>query len=241
VASPMTSGGQALLMIFAVIGIGLIAYSLGAVAEFFLERVVWVWSRLTRLLGHEHHLVRNDFFQKQAQLLFKEITTVDHPTVDEACELIHRTLGKLHMPRLRETLVKLDDGDGILDPTELMTFLAIFLTRRRREMVLTNFAVLTVILAGVTFSFATVYMALEGWSYTASLYFCFVTLTTIGFGDFTPTTYGSAYFNVFSVVVNMGFMIIQLGMARSVARAIYIPLRNWWCRRRKSKKTGNGD
>ncbi len=31
-----------------------------------------------------------------------------------------------------------------------------------------------------------VFTAAEGWKIGTSLYFCFVTLTTVGFGDYTP-------------------------------------------------------
>ena len=33
---------------------------------------------------------------------------------------------------------------------------------------------------------AFIFMALEGWSFSKSLYFLFITLTTIGFGDIVP-------------------------------------------------------
>ena len=33
---------------------------------------------------------------------------------------------------------------------------------------------------------AVIFHAKEGWSYNDAVYFCFITLTTIGFGDFVP-------------------------------------------------------
>lgn len=49
--------------------------------------------------------------------------------------------------------------------------------------------VITVATIGVLLFFffpALIFNAIEPWNYAQSVYFCFVTLTTIGFGDYTP-------------------------------------------------------
>ena len=43
------------------------------------------------------------------------------------------------------------------------------------------------------------YHRLEGWSWIDSLYFSSVAVTTVGFGDLTPTTDGSKLFTVFYI------------------------------------------
>ena len=48
----------------------------------------------------------------------------------------------------------------------------------------------TIIIVGVVlfvFIPAAIFYALQGWTYFESMYYCFVTLTTVGFGDFVPT------------------------------------------------------
>ena len=42
-----------------------------------------------------------------------------------------------------------------------------------------------------------VFHYLEGWRWLDSLYFCVITLTTIGYGDFTPRTDLGKIFNIF--------------------------------------------
>lgn len=59
-------------------------------------------------------------------------------------------------------------------------FLDVFRDRRTRPFFI---YVLIIILIGVV-----IYHYLEGWSWVDSLYFVVITLTTIGYGDFTPTT-----------------------------------------------------
>jgi len=51
---------------------------------------------------------------------------------------------------------------------------------------------------------ACVYWTLEPWSYLHSLYFCFVTLSTVGFGDFLPSSPWSKVFTIFYTISGLG-------------------------------------
>lgn len=53
----------------------------------------------------------------------------------------------------------------------------------------------------------TVYHSLEGWRWLDSLYFSVMTLTTIGFGDFVPTTDSGKIFTIMYVFMGLGILI----------------------------------
>ena len=46
-----------------------------------------------------------------------------------------------------------------------------------------------------------VYHHLEGWDYIDSLYFSVITLTTVGYGDFSPQTSGGKVFTIFYIFI----------------------------------------
>lgn len=51
------------------------------------------------------------------------------------------------------------------------------------------------------------YHAVEGWDWLDSLYFCVVTLTTIGFGDLTPKTPLGKIFTMVYIFAGLGLLI----------------------------------
>lgn len=52
-----------------------------------------------------------------------------------------------------------------------------------------------------------IYSFNEGWSVVDSFYFCVMTLTTIGYGDLSPTTEAMRLYTVFYAVLGIGFFV----------------------------------
>tara|TARA_R110001606_G_scaffold198133_1_gene345665 strand:- start:2785 stop:3120 length:336 start_codon:yes stop_codon:yes gene_type:complete len=52
-----------------------------------------------------------------------------------------------------------------------------------------------------------VYHYLESWSWLDSLYFSLITLTTIGYGDFSPQTDSGKWFTIFYIIIGVGIIL----------------------------------
>ena len=64
-----------------------------------------------------------------------------------------------------------------------------------------------------------VYRVIEGWSWVDSLYFSVVAITTVGFGDITPSTDTSKLFTVFYIVAGISIITTYLNVrTKRVAR-----------------------
>jgi len=53
---------------------------------------------------------------------------------------------------------------------------------------------------------AAVFSSIEGWSYGNAFYYCYMTLTTIGLGDYTPQTVGGKVFFLFYSLIGFGVL-----------------------------------
>lgn len=51
------------------------------------------------------------------------------------------------------------------------------------------------------------YHFLEGWDYIDALYFSVITLTTVGYGDFSPQTMGGKLFTIFYIFIGLGMIL----------------------------------
>jgi voltage-gated potassium channel len=54
------------------------------------------------------------------------------------------------------------------------------------------------------------YWRFEEWSFIEALYFSIVTLTTVGYGDFSPTTPGTQIFTIIYILTGFGVLVALL-------------------------------
>lgn len=69
---------------------------------------------------------------------------------------------------------------------------------------------LPVVAGALVLSGTIFYWRIEDWTIVESLYFSVVTLTTVGFGDFTPTTPGAQIFTIFYILTGIGIFVALL-------------------------------
>jgi voltage-gated potassium channel len=60
------------------------------------------------------------------------------------------------------------------------------------------------------------YHWLEGWSYLDALYFCVVSLATVGYGDLTPATPLARFFTIFYLINGIGILLALFDRIRIV-------------------------
>lgn len=77
--------------------------------------------------------------------------------------------------------------------------------------------VLALLVIGILF-----YHNVEGWRWLDSLYFCVITLATVGYGDFSPQTDAGKVFTMFYIVLGVGLVV---ALVTKLAQAIVIARR----------------
>lgn len=80
-----------------------------------------------------------------------------------------------------------------------MTFLEFIRDKEYRELLIITLIVL--------FTGTLVYHFLEGWPWLDALYFCVITLSTIGYGYFAPASPEGKLFTIFYVIIGIGIIL----------------------------------
>ncbi|KAJ9451775.1 hypothetical protein DIPPA_55566 [Diplonema papillatum] len=233
--APTTYNGRSFTVCYAIFGIGVIAQLLGSCAGILIGMASGTWARLcgkkvsTRLQQDEE----DDLDPWVAwEDLWQRLVVDGQFDLAKLPELLEKLTG---VPRVSfdsqvmdYVKAEADKGNtGFVSPATVARTIALWLRttagvpkKVKSSRILSIFT--ACVLWAVLWAFA--FSAIEGWTYRESLWFCVVTMSTIGFGDFSP---GSKLGRGLAFL----FIIPGLGLSAACLGGIWdvFEVRRFWC------------
>eukprot|EP00756_Hemistasia_phaeocysticola_P000187 Hpha_TRINITY_DN10126_c0_g2::TRINITY_DN10126_c0_g2_i1::g.131568::m.131568 len=228
--APATQNGRSFTVAFGLIGIGVVGQMLASCASLLRSVVIAALGRRTHRIpemsARERHM--------SWVTMWERLCDEEHKIAPEALiPILEHLTGDVADPGIVEHIAtQVDpDGTGCLCPASVVRAVSIWhqveaeLPRRVtfREGALTISAA-----AGWILIWATGFHFIEGWSYREGLWFCFVSMSTIGFGDYVPATHLGRLMSFIFIVPGLGMGAAALGMLWDVFNA-----RRYWMLQRK--------
>lgn len=196
--APVTDGGKIFLMVYALIGIPVVGTCVGVLAAQLLQMLEnWAVMHMNIVEQAFKH-----YDEDESGFLSRE-------EFRDALEDLDIFLSKADFEKLMAETD--DEGTGMIELDEFKLAAAklkLPLGKAARTRVRLYVSVLTAI--AWIFVGSGAYVELEGWRYLDSLYFCVVTLTTIGLGDLVPITEAGVTFHYFYCVIGLGLIALLL-------------------------------
>ncbi|KAJ5656242.1 hypothetical protein N7507_008192 [Penicillium longicatenatum] len=210
-----TSLGRGLVWPYAVIGIIMLGLVVGSIHQFAREvhydNVVRKHIEQRRQHTFDRSVTFDEFASNNAEkvlpaALDRQKTQINYRPRHKKHQPIRNTIHALAADRRPKLLVMREEKDRF----DAMRGIQYETMRFRRW----NDLIISIIVFGIVWSCgAVVFWTLEDWTYFEALYFCFCSLITIGYGDFTPSSNaGRPFFVMWSLIAipTMTMLISQM-------------------------------
>eukprot|EP01065_Artemidia_motanka_P012346 TRINITY_DN16796_c0_g1_i2.p1 TRINITY_DN16796_c0_g1~~TRINITY_DN16796_c0_g1_i2.p1 ORF type:complete len:608 (+),score=161.93 TRINITY_DN16796_c0_g1_i2:63-1886(+) len=196
--APRTYNGRSFTAFFAIIGISIVGQLLASCSDLISGILKGIRQRSTR--RGSNAALSLEQMEEQQQLVWEAaFERWEKDPSEGGCDgaglagLIHDTLDDDADPALVAHVMSMvdPDGTGRLSRAAVARALLQFHTIESelpRGGSLRHVIVVTSVALAWILVWSAFFMLVESWSYRESVWFCFVTMSTIGFGDFTPHT-----------------------------------------------------
>eukprot|EP01059_Diplonema_ambulator_P009809 TRINITY_DN19784_c0_g1_i1.p1 TRINITY_DN19784_c0_g1~~TRINITY_DN19784_c0_g1_i1.p1 ORF type:complete len:533 (+),score=124.36 TRINITY_DN19784_c0_g1_i1:79-1599(+) len=195
--TPRTTQGRAFTLLYSILGIGLVAHILKKMARAFLKIISRIWRKVS---GEEKTMSKSgqlsQGIKERAFLTFDRFDADGSGTID--IEELGTFLEALSGAKVDPLVVNYvmneadTDPDRVLTKEEMVQAVTVFYNLQSelpKTIVWRNIISGCVAMFIWLFSWAGAFGIQEGWDYREGFWYCYVTLTTIGFGDYHPKTH----------------------------------------------------
>eukprot|EP01060_Flectonema_neradi_P022021 TRINITY_DN3019_c2_g1_i1.p1 TRINITY_DN3019_c2_g1~~TRINITY_DN3019_c2_g1_i1.p1 ORF type:complete len:525 (+),score=83.31 TRINITY_DN3019_c2_g1_i1:54-1628(+) len=196
--TPMTTGGKLFTLIYSIIGIGLVAHILKRMTKAVFRGCSYLYSKITGKVQNNKNLINDDGAliegeRERADITFSRFDVDGNGTIDlqELGLFLEALSGEKVEPLVTNYVMNEadTDPDGVLTREEMVQAVTVFYALQRE--LPRSVRYVTILAAGVVvfswiFAWAAAFSAQEDWNYWEGFWYCYVTLTTIGFGDYHP-------------------------------------------------------